>query len=94
MFKGAMGQKKGCCWGCRWGSEGWPSWKPSFRSAEPLLMLRLKVACPDPLAQTLTTSLRLLRRKASSESEKVLEEWMLGLAWDDLEWNILTSEEI
>ena len=57
-------------------------------------MLRLKVAWPDPLAQTLTTSLRLLRRKASSVSEKGVEEWMMGLAWADLGWNIFTSEEI
>jgi hypothetical protein len=55
-------------------------------------MLRLKVAWPDPLAQTLTTSLRLLRRKASSVSEKGVEEWMMGLAWADLGWNIFTSE--
>ena len=35
-------------------------------------MLRLKLAWPDPLIQTFTTSWRLLRRNASSEWLKVV----------------------
>ena len=69
-------------WGRRWGSEGRPSWNPSFRSAPPSRISRLKVACPHPLAHTLTTSLRLRRRKASSVMEKLVEFlWSMVLSW-------------